>query len=95
MGVQTALEVLKFIEIRGVASREASAHPQWQTNDMGTHVKAYDAAGQILADLYIGKLGPDMVSTYVRREGATEVHLAAGHVGGAFPARPEAWKTSP
>ncbi|PIR20751.1 MAG: hypothetical protein COV45_04135 [Deltaproteobacteria bacterium CG11_big_fil_rev_8_21_14_0_20_47_16] len=86
------LNAIKDVEIRGVASHDFSAAPQLEANDIGTHVQAYDAAGQVLADLYIGKLSPDMVSTYVRLQGAPVVYLADGYLGGQFPALISAWK---
>ncbi len=90
--VGAALKALSALEGQSLISRDASAQPRLQVNDLGTHLRAYDAAGQVVADIYIGKTGPDLVSTAVRREGESEVYLARGYLGPRFPAVAEQWK---
>lgn len=90
--VGAALKTLSALESQSLISRDAAIQPQLQVNDIGTHLKAYDAAGQVLADIYIGKTGPDLVTTAVRREGAPEVYLAKGYLGPQFPAVVAQWK---
>jgi hypothetical protein len=91
--VERALTTLKTIESRSLISRDAQANPRFEVNDIGTHVQAIDASGQVLADIYLGKTGPDLLTTAVRREGEHVVYLARGHMSGQFPAEVEAWKT--
>lgn len=91
--VGAALKTLSALESQSLISRDAAIQPQLQVNDIGTHLKAYDAAGQVLADIYIGKTGPDLVTTAVRREGAPEVYLAKGYLGPQFPAVAGQWKS--
>ena len=79
-----ALLALKELEGESLISRDAQNSPKLQANAIGTHVQAYDAAGQALADIYIGKAGPDLVSTAVRREGEPAVYYPlvwGGEVG--------------
>lgn len=90
--VGRALIALKELEGQSLISRDAQNAPQLQVNEIGTHVQAYDAAGQILADIYIGKAGPDLISTAVRREGEQAVYLAKGYLAGQFPAMVDPWK---
>ena len=90
--IEKALTTLKTIESRSLISRDAQANPRFEVNDIGTHVQAYDAAGQILADIYLGKAGPDLLTTTARREGEQTVYLVRGHVTGRFPAEVVAWK---
>lgn len=90
--VDRALTTLKTIESRSLISRDAQANPKFEVNDIGTHVQAYDAAGQVLADIYLGKAGPDLLTTTARREGEQTVYLVRGHVTGQFPADAVAWK---
>lgn len=90
--VDRALTSLNTIESRSLISRDAQANPRFEVNDIGTHVQAYDAAGQVLADIYLGKTGPDLLTTTARREGEQTVYLVRGHVTGQFPAFVTAWK---
>lgn len=90
--VERALKTLKTIESRSLISRDALANPRFEVNDIGTHVQAYDASGQVVADIYLGKTGPDLLTTAVRREGEQVVYLARGHMSGQFPADVAAWK---
>lgn len=90
--VGAALRTLKELTAQSIISRDAQNAPQLQANDIGTHVEAYDAAGQVLADIYIGKAGPDLISTAVRREGEQTVYLAKGYLASQFPAVLEPWK---
>lgn len=90
--VMRALTTLKTIESRSLISRDAQANPRFEVNDIGTHVQAYDAAGQVLADIYLGKTGPDLLTTAARREGEQTVYLVRGHMTGQFPAEVTAWK---
>lgn len=90
--VGRALIALKELTGQSLISRDAQNAPQLQANDIGTHVEAYDAAGQVLADIYIGKAGPDLISTAVRREGEQTVYLAKGYLASQFPAVLEPWK---
>lgn len=90
--VGAALKTLAALESQSLLSRDAKGQPRLQVNEVGTHVKAYDAAGQVVADIYIGKTGPDLVSTAVRRNGEPEVYLAKGYLGPQFLAVAEKWK---
>lgn len=90
--VGAALKTLSALESQSLISRDSATQPQLQVNEVGTHVKAYDAAGQVVADIYIGKTGPDLVSTAVRREGDPEVYLAKGYLVNDFPPTAEKWK---
>lgn len=90
--VGAALKTLSALESQSLISRDAATQPQLQVNEVGTRVKAYDAAGQVVADIYIGKTGPDLVSTAVRREGDSGVYLAKGYLGPEFPPTVEKWK---
>lgn len=90
--VEGVLDTLKAIESRSLISRDASITPQMEVNDVGTRVQAFDAAGQVLADIYLGKTGPDLVTTYVRRGGEPMVYLVQGYLTAQFPANVKSWK---
>lgn len=90
--VYAAIRALKELESQSLLSRDAQSQPQLQVNEIGTRVQADDAAGQKLLDIYIGKTGPDLLSTAVRREGEPEVYLVRGYLAGRFPATVEQWK---
>lgn len=91
--VGAALKTLSTLESRSLLSRDAGAQSRLQVNEIGIHLKAYDAAGQAVADIYIGRTGPDLVTTAVRSNGASEVYLVKGYLGPRFPATASLWKT--
>ncbi len=86
------LDTLKTVESRSLISRDASVTPQMEVNEVGTRVQAYDASGQALVDIYLGKTGPDLVTTYARRAGEPMVYLVKGYLTAQFPADVKAWK---
>lgn len=92
--VQMALEILDDLKTRTIAARNADNYPQWQVNELGTHLQVWDKAGKELADIYLGNMAADMVSTYVRREGDVQVYQVTGYLAGEFPATIAPWRLS-
>lgn len=87
-----AVAFLDDLKSHSIASQNPSEHPDWQLNELGTRVQAWDKTGKPITDIYLGKMGPDMVSTFVRREGENTVYLVTGFLAGQFPAKLEYWK---
>lgn len=53
------------------------------TSEEGIMVKAFGKGDSLLAHFYIGKIGQDFSSTYIRRDGSNEVILARGFYRGS------------
>lgn len=75
--IKLAIEKLGNLEAGALASTNPEKQAIYQVNTLAQIVTISGRDGNILAKLYIGKLGPDMYSSYVRREGEDEVYLAA------------------
>jgi hypothetical protein len=71
-------EILDFVG-SARADRKVSDNPAkrgvFEVDDNGLKVKLEGAEGAVLAQVVVGKSGPDFLSTYVRKEGSDEVFL--------------------
>lgn len=56
------------------------------------HVRLQDLAGHTLLDVWIGKPGSDLVSTYIRRQGSNESLAVDRSLTWQVRRLPEAWK---
>lgn len=69
-----------FDEVKGMmteelVSRDPSKHPRFRVNEDGVEVKMFGEGDKLLAHLFVGKSGPDYISTYVRRANSNDVYL--------------------
>ncbi len=62
------------------------------TADKAVEVLFYGPDQKVLADILIGKLGPDYNSSYVRVKDANVVYLASANLRSLFPRKPWAWR---
>jgi hypothetical protein len=62
------------------------------TGEKGVEVLIEDSSGNQLAHFFIGKNGPDIFSTYIRRHDRNRVMLAAGIVKNDFNKKIEGWR---
>ena len=62
------------------------------TDEKGIRVQYRDAQGRTLAEFYVGKMGPDFTTCYVREAGGKVVYLAEPGFRSVFPTRREAWR---
>ncbi len=62
------------------------------TEDKGIHVQYRDHRGRVLADFFVGKIGPDFTTSYVREAQDNTVYLAEPGYRNVFPTRLEAWR---
>lgn len=90
--VEEVLEGLRKLEAGSLVSTNPSKQATYQVNNLAKQIRVYDASGKKLAGLYVGKSGPDMFTTYVRRDGEDEVYLVGGHIGAAIPADVMSWR---
>jgi hypothetical protein len=91
--VNTALDTIINLTRENRASKNPGKHELFEvTQGKGLEVKVSDANQKILAHLYIGKTGPDLFSTYLRKEGSDEVLLAAGYIKSTFDKSIKNWR---
>ncbi len=57
----------------------------------GIHIKAYNAKGNTLLDFFVGKMGPDFSSNYVRLNNKNEIVLVEKYIRGDFPLYKLSW----
>ena len=74
-----------------------SANPEnqrlYQVDRAGVAVRGYDAQGKPLFDIVVGRNGPDLMGTYVRRAGEDRVWLVNRPIVGAFSPVASDWET--
>lgn len=56
-------------------SENPDKHPKFKVNKDGIEVKMLDKEGKTVAHFFVGKIGPDYISTYVRRADSKKVYL--------------------
>jgi hypothetical protein len=77
--IDKLLSTVGELKIETIASKNPSKHEVFEvTEGKGIEVKIEDDAQNILAHFYVGKSGPDLFSTYVRQENASQVILTSG-----------------
>ncbi len=91
--VDNALTTVKNFTRENIASNNPKKHEPFQVNQgKGVEVKISDADQQMLAHFYIGKTGPSIFSTYLRKEGSNEVILAQGSLKPTFDKTIKNWR---
>lgn len=86
------IEKLKNLQAKSLASMNPEKQSIYQVGGLAKHIKLFDANGGKIADLYIGKEGSDMFTTYVRRDGEDEVYLVGEHIGATVPSDVMGWR---
>ncbi len=90
--VQNAIETVAGFRRENIASKNPEKQELFEvTPAKGTAVTVFDAAGKTLAQFYIGKMGADFFSNYVRKEGSDEVIQVAA-VTSTFDKPVESWR---
>ncbi|MCD6508578.1 DUF4340 domain-containing protein [Candidatus Poribacteria bacterium] len=56
-------------------SENPDKHPKFKVNEDGIEVKMLGKNDKTLAHFFVGKMGPDFISTYVRRADSKKVYL--------------------
>lgn len=86
------LEKLTGLEAKLLASSNPEKQALYEVDQLATRVKAFDSNGNLVIDLNIGKSGPDMFSTYVRRNGEQDVYLVGEQIGAMTSPDILAWR---
>jgi len=90
--VNSALDTIKNFKRENIASKNPKKQELFEvTQEKGVEVKAFDAEKKILTHFYIGKTGPDFLSTYLRKEGSNEV-LLVGSIKSSFDKSIKNWR---
>ena len=74
-----------------VVSDNPDKRSLYQVDAIGLNVKLVDKAGAPILDVVIGKNGPDMMSTYIRRSSEDKVYLVRRPLMGAFSPVAKDW----
>jgi hypothetical protein len=86
----------KFVELKSkhTASKSAAKHSQFEVDAVkGISVIITGASDEdVLAHLFVGKMGSDYTSTYIRKAEQDEVLLADGHLRSLFDKGPRGWR---
>ncbi|MBN1282613.1 MAG: DUF4340 domain-containing protein [Proteobacteria bacterium] len=90
--VSTALGVFGGLERGIVVSTNPKRRDLFQVGAAGLEVRLVDKGGSPVAELVIGKSGPDYGSTYIRRSGADEVYLVRRPLSGIFSPVADDWR---
>lgn len=90
--VRSALGSFSGLEQGVLVSKNPDKRSLYQVGETGLRVKGYDRDGAQIFDIVIGKNGPDLVSSYIRRGDEDEVYLAGRSLMGIFSPRPGDWR---
>jgi hypothetical protein len=91
--VEKLLETIKGFTTQDMISRNPQKQNIYLVNDkMGIGTTVSDVKNKVLAHVYIGKNGPNFMSTYVRKEAANEVYLQPGYLKSVFDKGKTEWK---
>ena len=90
--IERLRQLLVKLEARSLASINSEKQNTYQVGKLAKHIIIYNEKDDKIVDLYIGKNGPDMFSSYVRRGEDDEVYLVNEQVGAAAPADVMSWR---
>ncbi len=89
--VAEALRLLGRTTRTELVSVVPGKHAVFEVDEAGTRVTV-TGGGATLADVVIGKRGPDFLSAYVRAADEDEVYLSPGGLASALPVRADQWR---
>lgn len=87
--VDNLLETIKNFSREELASENPEKQDIFQVNQKGTEV-FLKKDEEVLAHFFVGKRGPDFLSTYVRRDGENQVYLIKQNLSPIF--NPSSWE---
>ncbi|MBU1628338.1 DUF4340 domain-containing protein, partial [bacterium] len=91
--VEKLLESVRDFKVQDVVSKNKEKQNLFQVNDMmGIGAKISNSKGNVIAHIYVGKNGPNFLSTYIRKEGSDEVILSGGYLKSIFDRSRTGWK---
>ncbi|HIC92385.1 MAG TPA: DUF4340 domain-containing protein [Syntrophaceae bacterium] len=91
--IQDILHTMERLNRRDLVSKNPKKREVYEVNEKdGAEVKVYDNRGKLMAHLFLGKGGPDLFSTYIRRADENEVYLVEGYLKTTFIRSQEDWR---
>ena len=93
--VVNLLTTLGLAEITNPIASDAASLPKFQINGNSLRVVFFDKNARELGRVSIGKAGPDMMSTFVRRDNAVDVYVVNENLRGLATTNYEEWMASP
>ena len=82
--ISHALKILGNLDEGIVVSRRADKRALYRVDATGLHIKLAATDGRIIADVWIGKNGPDYGSSYIRRADEDEIYIVRRPLLGLF-----------
>ncbi|MFC1712229.1 DUF4340 domain-containing protein [Candidatus Poribacteria bacterium] len=92
--VEKILDTMTDLKSTLTASRSAEKHSQFEVDEESSVVVTMlgSDSEDALARIFIGKMGPDFMSTYIRKADQDAVLLADGYLRGTFDRGPRGWR---
>lgn len=90
--VKVALDAMAALELASLVGSNPEKHVKFEVDNIAVQVRAMNENGEKLVHLYVGKSGPDFMSTYVRKEGDDNVYLTNRYLRGSFNTEVENWR---
>jgi len=90
--IQSILDALGKIQSKEVISRQADKHPTFEVTDSAVLLTVRDGDKE-LASIFVGKPGPDFMSTYIRPKGEDTVYLAQVYLPSVVDPSIETWRS--
>ena len=91
--VDESIKKLQGLKKLNVVSTKKDKHGLFEVKEgMGMEVSAFGPEDKKVADLLIGKNGPDLFSTYIRRAESDEVFLVGEYLKGPFEREVNNWR---
>lgn len=89
--IERTLNAFEDIEGELVGTNSEDFELYQVNEEKGIHVIASDEKGSVLADLFVGKMGPDFSSNYVRANNRNEVIIVEKYLRAEFPMYKKSW----
>lgn len=89
--LSSLLTNLETLEIGEPVATEKESVGQFQINPHSLHVILYGGDGKELGRLYVGKMGPDFMSSFVKKGDSDAVYLVDENLGGLMNYSYEDW----
>lgn len=90
--VNNLIDVLLGLEAGLPVSTNPDKQNELQVGNAGLKVTLFDTKGEKKGLLMVGKQGPNLFSTFVRKEGENEIYLVEEYLAGIVNQPWEAWK---
>lgn len=92
-GVENVFKTIKGMHRECIISTDPAKYPLFELDEKnGLDVKIKGTGNSKLAHFYVGKNGPDLFSTYIRKEGEKEVLLLSGILKANFEKELREWR---